>query len=237
MIDSTTAVTLESSGPNLQPDLPTHCGGLADTRPNIRIIIVDDHRIVRDCLSYFLRVDQKIEVVAEADNGLAAIQACQRCVPDVVLMDLVMPGMSSLEAIRIIRSQFPDVEVVALTGCIEPTVIQETLAAGAISYVVKDTAPEKLCQVIRDAAEGRAFISDVLTTDAPPSPLENLTPRELEVLNLLAEGRSNGEIAQALCIVERTVKSHVGNVLAKLNLKSRTQAALAARRLPIRPSR
>jgi NarL family two-component system response regulator LiaR len=220
MIDSTTTASLENA-------LST-----------VRIVIVDDHRIVRDCLSYFLRSDQTIEIVAEADSGSAAIEACRRCCPDVVLMDLMMPGMNSIDAIRTIRSEFPEVEVVALTGCIEPAVLQDTMAAGAISYVVKDTAPEQLCKVIRDAADGRAFISDsLLLPSNEPSPIETLTPRELEVLNLLAEGRSNGEIAETLCIVERTVKSHVGNVLAKLNLKSRTQAALAARRLPMRQTK
>jgi two-component system, NarL family, response regulator LiaR len=199
----------------------------------IRILLVDDHKVVRKGLHMFLVLDEELEIVGEAANGIEAVRAARSLRPDVVLMDILMPEMDGLTATRMIRQELPEVEVIALTSVLEGTTIQEALRAGAIGYLLKDTDSNEMCRAIRAAAAGQVQLSPQaaqslmkdLSVFQPP---ETLTDREIEVLKLLAHGFSNRGIADALGIGEKTVKTHVSNILAKLGLLSRTQAALYA---------
>jgi len=202
----------------------------------IRLLIVDDHAVVRQGLQMFLNLDAELEIIGEAANGQQAVKLTEELQPDIVLMDLLMPVMGGVEAITIIRREFPDVEVIALTSVLEDKAVIDAVRAGAIGYLLKDTEADELIRVIKAAAAGQVQLSpqaaarlmrEVRTPDSP----ESLTERETEVLRLLAEGLSNKEIAQELVIGEKTVKTHVSNILAKLNIRSRTQAALYAARI------
>jgi NarL family two-component system response regulator LiaR len=202
----------------------------------IRLLIVDDHAVVRQGLQMFLRLDAELEIIGEAANGQQAIKLTGELQPDIVLMDLLMPVMGGVEAITIIRREFPDVEVIALTSVLEDKAVIDAIRAGAIGYLLKDTEADELIRAIKAAAAGQVQLSpqaaarlmrEVRTPDSP----ESLTERETEVLRLLATGLSNKEIAQELVIGEKTVKTHVSNILAKLNIRSRTQAALYAARI------
>lgn len=199
----------------------------------IRLVIVDDHTVVRQGLKMFLSLDPELEVVGEAGNGQEAIDVVSEMQPDVVLMDLLMPVMDGIEATKAIRSQFPEVEVLALTSVLEDKSVVGAVKAGAIGYMLKDTEAEELCRAIKAAAQGQVQLSPEASTRlmrelrAPQNP-DSLTEREHEVLILLANGLSNRDISEKLCIAEKTVKTHVSNVLAKLSVKSRTQAALHA---------
>lgn len=199
----------------------------------IRILIVDDHAVVRQGLRMFLALDAELEIVGEAANGARALELVQRLQPDVVLMDLLMPVMDGIAATRAIRAAQPGVEVIALTSVLDDGKAAEAIRAGAVGYLLKDTEADALCTAIKAAAAGQVQLSPSvaaqLMRDAPPpqSP-EPLTPRETEVLRLLATGRSNKEIAADLVITEKTVKAHVSHILAKLGVTSRTQAALCA---------
>jgi DNA-binding NarL/FixJ family response regulator len=202
----------------------------------IRILIVDDHSVVRQGLRIFLRLEPEFEIVAEASNGKEALQKVSEMHPDVVLMDLLMPVMSGVEAIEAIKRDYPEVEVIALTSVLEDSAIVDAIRAGAIGYLLKDTEGDELIKSIKAAAVGQIQLSpkvaDRLIQDirAPVSP-EKLTERETEVLRLLAEGKANKEIAASLFISETTVKTHVSNILMKLGLPSRTRAALYAVRI------
>lgn len=202
----------------------------------IRLLIVDDHGIVRQGLKMFLAQDPAIEVVGEAGNGADAVKQVSALQPDVVLMDLLMPVMDGITAIEIIRREHPDTEVIALTSVLEDTSVTKAVRAGALGYLLKDTQPEELFQAIHAAALGQVHLSPkaaerlLREIRAPESP-EKLTERETDVLRLLAMGKANKEIARQLNISETTVKTHVSNILAKLNLTSRTQAALHAVRI------
>jgi NarL family two-component system response regulator LiaR len=202
----------------------------------IRLLIVDDHAVVRQGLQMFLRLDAELEIIGEAANGQQAIKLTGELQPDIVLMDLLMPVMGGVEAITVIRREFPDVEVIALTSVLEDKAVIDAIRAGAIGYLLKDTEADELIRAIKAAAAGQVQLSpqaaarlmrEVRTPDSP----ESLTERETEVLRLLATGLSNKEIAQELVIGEKTVKTHVSNILAKLNIRSRTQAALYAARI------
>ncbi len=202
----------------------------------IRVLIADDHGVVRQGLRMFLALDPDLEVVGEASDGLEALELARQLKPDVVLMDLLMPVMDGITATAAIRRELPETEVVALTSVLEDQSVVGAVRAGAIGYLLKDTQAEQLCRVIRSAAAGQVQLSPSVAARlmremrAPESP-ETLTERETEILRLLATGRSNKEIANGLQIGEKTVKTHVSNILAKLGLQSRTQAALYAVRV------
>jgi DNA-binding NarL/FixJ family response regulator len=202
----------------------------------IRILIVDDHSIVRQGLRMFLGLDDDLEIVGEASNGVQAVEMARQLRPDVVLMDLLMPLMDGTEATAIIRRELPDTEVIALTSVLEDAAVVGAVRAGAIGYLLKDAQADELCRAIRAAANGEIQLApkaaerlmrEIRTPDNP----EVLTERETDVLRLIAEGKSNKEIARILSIGEKTVKTHVSNILAKLNMASRTQAALYAARI------
>lgn len=203
---------------------------------SIRILLVDDHTVVRQGLRMFLSLDTELEVIGEAADGVEAIEQAHRLRPDVVLMDLLMPRMDGIAATAVIRRELPDTEVIALTSVLEDEKVIGAIKAGAIGYLLKDTQADELCRAIKAAAAGQVQLSPqaaarlMREVRAPESP-EPLTERETEVLRLLAQGLSNKEIAQALTIGEKTVKTHVSNILAKLNVPSRTQAALYAVRI------
>ena len=184
----------------------------------------------------FLSLDPEIEILGEAGDGKKAIEMARQLQPDIVLMDLLMPVLGGVEATAQIRREMPDVEVIALTSVLEDKSVVDAVRAGAIGYLLKDTESDELIRAIKAAAAGQVQLSpkaaarlmrEVRTPDNP----ETLTDRETDVLRLLAMGQSNKEIAQTLSIGEKTVKTHVSNVLAKLSVTSRTQAALYAVRI------
>src|SRR5690349_10301968 len=202
----------------------------------IRLLLVDDHAVVRQGLRMFLNLDPDFEIVGEAADGNAALKLARELQPDVVLMDLLMPGMDGIEATGILRKEMPDIEVIALTSVLEDSSVVGAIRAGAIGYLLKDTEANELIRSIKAAAEGQVRLSPqaaarlMREVRAPESP-EALTERETEVLRLLAQGQSNKEVARALSIGEKTVKTHVSSILGKLNVSSRTQAALYAVRI------
>jgi DNA-binding NarL/FixJ family response regulator len=199
----------------------------------IRVLISDDHGVVRQGLRMFLSLDPDIQVVGEASDGREALEMARELVPDVVLMDLLMPVMNGIEATRAIRSALPEVEVIALTSVLEDASVTDAIRAGAIGYLLKDTNVEELHRAVRGAAEGRVQLAPeaaarlMREVRAPESP-EALTARESEVLELLARGHANKQIASELYVSEKTVKAHVSAILKKLGVQSRTQAALHA---------
>lgn len=199
----------------------------------IRILIVDDHSVVRQGLRMFLSLDPDLEVVGEAHNGAEGVQLARELRPHVVLMDLLMPVMDGVTATATIRRECPEVEVIALTSVLEDSSVFGAVRAGAIGYLLKNTEAEDLIRAIKAAAGGQVQLSPEATARlmrevrVPDSP-ETLTPREIEVLRLLARGLANKEIAHELGIGEKTVKTHVSNILNKLGVLSRTQAALHA---------
>ena len=203
---------------------------------SIRILIVDDHSVVRQGLKMFLALDPELKVVGEAANGVEALRLARELEPDVVLMDLLMPVMDGVAATAAIRHELPDTEVIALTSVLEDQAIFKAMRAGATGYLLKDTESDELCRSIKAAAAGQVQLSPQVAArlmqdvHVPESP-ESLTKRETEVLRLLAQGKANKEIAAALVIGEKTVKTHVSNILSKLGVPSRTQAALYAVRL------
>jgi DNA-binding NarL/FixJ family response regulator len=202
----------------------------------IRIVVVDDHSVVRQGLRMFLSLDPELEVIGEANNGQEAIEQVKKLKPDVVLMDLLMPVMDGITATQIIRREHSDTEVIALTSVLEDAAVINAVRAGAIGYLLKDTQGDELCQAIKAAANGQVQLSPkaaerlMREIRAPESP-EKLTERETEVLRQLASGKSNKEIASEMYISETTVKTHVSNILMKLGVPSRTQAALYAVRI------
>jgi NarL family two-component system response regulator LiaR len=199
----------------------------------IRVLITDDHGVVRQGLRMFLSLDPDIQVVGEASDGREALEMARELVPDVVLMDLLMPVMDGIGATRAIRSALPEVEVIALTSVLEDASVTDAIRAGAIGYLLKDTNVEELHRAVRGAAEGRVQLAPeaaarlMREVRAPESP-EALTARETEVLELLARGYANKQIASRLYVSEKTVKAHVSAILRKLGVQSRTQAALHA---------
>ena len=201
----------------------------------ITVLIVDDHAVVRRGLCALLSTEKDIEVVGEAEDGAGAVELALRLVPDVVLMDLVMPVMDGTEAIRRIRARERGIRILVLTSFGTDRKLLPAVKAGASGYLLKDATAEYLVRSIRQAAAGQAPLHPVvarrllreISRDAPPgSPVECLTVRETEVLRKLAKGLSNVEIATELVISEATVRTHVSSILAKLRLDNRTQAAL-----------
>ncbi len=206
----------------------------------IRILIADDHSVVRQGLRMFLALEAELEVVGEAVNGAEAVEQARALRPDVVLMDLLMPVMDGIAATTAIRAELPDTEVIALTSVLEDVSVVGAVRAGAIGYLLKDTQSDELCRAIKAAAAGQVQLAPqaaarlMREVRAPESP-QALTERETEVLRLLAMGKANKEIAGTLSIGEQTVKSHVSNILGKLGVQSRTQAALHAARIGLVP--
>jgi NarL family two-component system response regulator LiaR len=199
----------------------------------IRILLVDDHSVVRQGLRMFLSLDPELDVVGEARDGAEALQRVAELHPDVVLMDLLMPVMDGITATAAIRKEFPDTEVIALTSVLDDASVVGAVRAGAIGYILKDTEADELRRAIKAAAEGQVQLTPraaerLLHEVRMPETAEVLTERETDVLRLLARGQANKEIARSLSIGEKTVKSHVSSILAKLNVPSRTQAALYA---------
>jgi two-component system, NarL family, response regulator LiaR len=202
----------------------------------IRVLIVDDHGVVREGLRAYLELEPDIQVIGEARDGAEAVRRAQELSPDVVLMDLVMPNMDGVDATTRIKEQQPHVHVIVLTPFLEDDRVVPAIKAGATSYLLKDVAASDLARAIRGARAGQAQLHpevarrlmQQVTAPRKPEAGAQLTEREREVLRLLAEGRSNKEIARALVVSERTVKGHVSNILGKLGLQDRTQAALYA---------
>lgn len=199
------------------------------TQTPIQIVIVDDHAMLRKGLAVFLNSYADLRLVGEAANGKEAVALCAEKQPDIVLMDLLMPIMDGITATRHIRQEFPDIQVIALTSFGEERLIKDVLKAGAISYLFKKISADDLAQAIRAAREGIATyapeVTDILvqSVQKPRSLFETLTPREREVLALMVKGLGNNEIADILTIELSTAKSHVGSILAKLDVASRTE--------------
>ena len=209
------------------------------TQTPIRVLIVDDHAIVRKGTRALLATERDIEVVGEADNGADAVALAQTLHPSVILMDLVMPRMDGIEATRQITSRQPEVRILVLTSFAADDKVFPAIKAGALGYLLKDSSPEELVQAIRQVHQGepslepsiaRKVLSELTHPPKQPPTTDPLTERELMVLRLVAQGRSNRDIAEQLVIAEITVRTHVSNILSKLHLASRTQAALYALR-------
>ena len=215
---------------------------------HLRIVIVDDHEVVRLGLRTLLDLQPDIEVVGEARNGREAIECVARAAPDVVLMDMQMPVLDGVAATRDIRAHHPNTQVIVLTTFDDDEYVFEALRAGAVGYLLKDVASDRLAEAIRCAARGESFLQPSVAAkvvaeytrlaDAPHARVranqalvEPLSDRELEILRLVATGASNKEIAATLVIAEGTVKNHVTNILGKLGVRDRTQAALHAKEL------
>jgi NarL family two-component system response regulator LiaR len=200
----------------------------------VRTLIVDDHPVVRRGIAFALLSCDDISVVAEASNGEEAVQLCAKHHPDVVLMDMIMPGMNGSAATRTIKEQFPNTQVLVLTSFTEAQLVREALKAGAIGYLLKDVAVEELAQAIRNASHGQSTLHRAATQaliqqqPARPEMIEELTERQREVLALVVQGRSNQEIAAQLYLCLSTVRFHVSTILAKLGAANRAEAAAIA---------
>jgi two-component system, NarL family, response regulator LiaR len=207
---------------------------VADTSV-IRVVVVDDHDMVRRGLASYLRITPDLKLVGEASDGQQALGVCESASPDVVLMDLVMPRMGGIDAIRRIRAQFPSIRVIALTSFQEGDLVQEALRAGAISYLLKNVTGEDLVLAIRSAYAGRSVLAPEVTQEfvlrsQHAQPGDDLTGREREVLALMVEGLSNPEIAERLTISRSTARAHVSNILSKLQVSNRAEAITFALR-------
>ena len=200
----------------------------------IRVLLVDDHAVVRSGLSAFLLAFDDLELVGEAGSGEEAVQSCDRLRPDVVLMDLVMPGMDGAQATHAIREKCPAIQVIALTSFKEKELVEGAMEAGAIGYLLKNVSADELAKAIREAHAGRPTLAPeaaqalIQATRRPPEIGFDLTDRELEVLALLVEGLNNPEIADRLVVSRSTVKFHVSSILSKLGVSSRTEAVSVA---------
>ena len=206
---------------------------------SIRVLVADDHAIVRKGIRALLATEPDIEVVGEAENGREAVTEVEKLRPDVILMDLVMPEVDGIEAIRRITARQPEARILVLTSFAADDKVFPAIKAGALGYLLKDSGPEELVQAIHQVYRGESSLHPTIArkllqelsrpSERPPTP-EPLTEREVEVLRLVARGQSNQEIADQLVISEATVRTHVSNILGKLHLASRTQAALYALR-------
>ncbi len=203
----------------------------------IRVLVVDDHAIVRRGLRAVLELVPGIDVVGEAEDGQRAIELYRKCHPDVVLMDLMMPGMGGIECIKLLKADSVEAKILVLTNFAGEDHVFPAIKAGAMGYQLKDTSPEALVEAIRQVHRGesalhpliaRKVLNEIHATPGHKLTEEPLTRRELEVLRLIAQGIENKEIAARLVISEATVRTHVSNILNKLQLASRTQAALYA---------
>jgi NarL family two-component system response regulator LiaR len=201
----------------------------------VRIVIVDDHAIVREGLRFLFEQQPDIEVVGEGEDGLQAIMLIEEMHPEVLLLDLLMPKMHGVEVIRQIKRLSPQTQMLVLTSYFEDELLFGAIQAGALSYLLKDTKPRDLVAAVQAAAKGESILHPLIAKrvlrdirQSKRSLLQDLTVRELDVLTWIARGRSNREIATELCLGEQTIKTHVSNILAKLHLADRTQAAIYA---------
>lgn len=205
---------------------------------NISVLITDDHAMVRQGIRIYLELQPDLTILGEADSGEAAVRMAAELAPDVMLMDLVMPGMGGVESTRQVKQVSPHTQVIVLTSYHEDEYIFPALRAGALSYVLKDIGPAELADVVRKAARGESVLHPRVaarvvqevrgTRNDTPNLFTDLSDRELEVLRLIADGLSNAQIASRLVISEKTVKGHVSNILSKLHMLDRTQAAILA---------
>jgi DNA-binding NarL/FixJ family response regulator len=226
-----TATTVRSARPAASGDLVTDS-------PPIRVLIVDDHSVVRMGLRVFFDLQDDIEVVGEAADGSEGVAMARRLLPDVVLMDLLMPNMDGVTAIGRIKAELPETEIVTMTSFIEEEKVTAALEAGASGYVLKDAEAEEVAVAVRAAFAGEVHLDPAVARllaqrmrakkSGEGEPVEPLTEREKDVIRLLGQGMSNKEIGSALFITERTARTYVSNILGKLGLASRTQAALWA---------
>lgn len=206
---------------------------------HIRILIADDHAVVREGLRLLINSEPGLEVVGEAADGFEAVQGARSLQPDVILLDLLMPRKNGIEAIAEIKQENPQARILVLTSFAEDDKVFPAIKAGALGYLLKDSSPQELLQAIRDTYHGESSLHPTIArrlihelsrpSELPPAE-EPLTEREVEVLKLVAQGLSNQEIAKKLAVSERTARTHVSNILAKLHLANRTQAALYALR-------
>jgi NarL family two-component system response regulator LiaR len=201
-----------------------------NTPQTIQVMLVDDHNVVRSGLATFLRAYEDLELVGEAKNGLEALHLCHQKKPDVILMDLMMPEMDGIAATRAILADYPEIKIIAMTSFEEEELVQGVLAAGAMSYLLKNVTSEELAKAIRDAVSGKSTLSPeaatalIHATRPTQQPPCDLTEREREVLNLVVQGHSNQQIADAMVITVATVKAHISNILSKMEVSSRTEA-------------
>lgn len=203
----------------------------------IKILIADDHHVVRRGLAFFLRTQDQIEIIGEAGNGMEAVGMAELLKPDLVLMDLSMPIMDGIEATKKIKEKLPQIKVMILTSFSDQNHVIPAIEAGASGYQLKDVEPDELVKAIKQLMTGEnqlhpkatsQILNHLASKNEMKRPFEDLTRREFEVLQEIARGKSNKEIAASLFITEKTVKTHVSNILAKLSLSDRTQAALYA---------
>lgn len=202
----------------------------------IRVLLADDHSMVREGLRLFLKRDPELEVIAEATDGVQAVNLTRQIHPDVVLMDILMPVLDGISATAMIRQETPGIEIIILSSIVEHSTVVRAVKAGASGYLLKNIEADDLCRAVKAVATGQAQLSPQVSTCLMhevqfPETRKNLTERETDVLCLLAQGHSNKDIARHLHVVEDTVKSHVRHILSKLGVQSRTQAALYAMRL------
>ena len=204
----------------------------------VTVLLVDDHEVVRQGVRFFLETRPEFTVVGEAESGMAAVKMAEEFIPDVVLMDLVMPEMNGVEATRLVKDISPRSQIVVLTSYYDDEHIFPALQAGAISYILKDVKMEELADAIQRAAQGEVTLHPQVAAriiqelhgakSEEINPFTELTKREMQILKLIANGLNNSEIANQLVISEHTVKGHVSNILSKLHLADRTQAAVFA---------
>lgn len=201
-----------------------------NTSQTIRVMLVDDHNVVRSGLATFLRAYEDLELVGEAKNGLEAVNLCHKHKPDIILMDLMMPEMDGIAATRAILADYPDIKIIAMTSFEDEELVHGVLAAGAMSYLLKNVTSDELAKAIREAALGRSTLSPeaarllIQATRPSKQPLYDLTEREREVLNLVVQGNSNRQIADTMIISLATVKAHISSILSKLQVSSRAEA-------------
>ena len=205
----------------------------------VRILIADDHELVRQGLVALLSVKPGVEVIGQAKDGVEAVAMANSLRPDIILMDLLMPRKNGIEATREIKTENPDARILIITSFAEDENVYQAIKAGALGYLLKDSSPQELMQAIHDVCNGRMslhpnialkLIEELNRPTESPATDDPLTEREVEVLKLIAKGRSNQEIAEKLIVSKRTVGAHVSNILSKLHLANRTQAALYALR-------